>query len=59
MCMDKRMEFGEIFVYFTQNKRYLRFSKNLQLRELRYPLCIICMRRGTNIAIEANIRTIT
>ena len=28
MCIDKRAEFGEIFVYFSQMKRYLRLSKN-------------------------------
>ena len=27
MCTDKRNEFGEIFVYFSQMKRYLRLSK--------------------------------
>ena len=59
MCMDKRTEFGETFVYFSQMKRYLRLSKNLQFCELRYPMCIICIRRGTNNAIEASVRTIT
>ena len=59
MCMDKRNDFGETIVYFSQVKRYLRLSKNLQFCELRYPMCIIWIRRGTNIAIEANIRTIT
>ena len=58
MCMDKRNEFGETFVYFSQMKRYLRLSKNLQICELRYPMCIIFIRRGTNIAIEASVRTI-
>ena len=59
MCTDKRNEFGEVFVYFSQMKRYLRLSKkNLQFCELRYPMCIICIRRGTNIAIKANVRTI-
>ena len=43
MCMDKRNEFGETFVYFSQMKRYLRLSKNLQFCELRYPLYIICI----------------
>ena len=52
MCIDKRAEFGEIFVYFSQRKRYLQFC------ELRYPMCIICIRRGTNIIIVANVRTI-
>ena len=27
MCMDKRNEFGETFVNFSQMKRYLRLSK--------------------------------
>ena len=44
---------------FSQMKLYLRLSKNLQFCELRYPMCIMCMRRGTHIAIEANVRTIT
>ena len=59
MCMDKRNEFGETFVYLSQMKRYLRLSKNLQFCELRYSMCIIFIKRGTNIAIEANVRTIT
>ena len=59
MCMDKRNEFGEISFYISQAKRYLRLSKNLQFCELRYPMCIICIRRDTNIAIKANVRTIT
>ena len=57
--MDKRNEFVETFVYFSQIKRYLRLFKNLQFCELRYPMCIICIRRGTNIAIEVSVRTIT
>ena len=57
--MDKRNEFGEIFLNFLQMKRYLRLSKNLQFCELRNPMCIICIRRATNIAIDANVRTIT
>ena len=59
MCMDKRNEIGETFVYFSQMKRYLRLSKNLQFCVLRYPMHIICIRIGTNIAIEANVRTLT
>ena len=47
------------FVCFSQLKRYLRLSKNPTVFELRYPMCIICIRRGINIAIEANVRTIT
>ena len=44
MCMDKRNEIGETFVVvFSQMKRYLRLSKNLQFCELRYPMCIICI----------------
>ena len=57
--MDKRNEFGETIVYLSQMKRYLRWSKNLQFCELRYPMCIIFIVRGTNIAIEANVRTMT
>ena len=59
MCIDKRNKFWETFVYFPQMKRYLRLSKILQFCELRYPMCITCTRRGTNIAIEADVRTIT
>ena len=59
MCMRKRSELVETFVYFSHMKRWLRLPKNLQFCELRYPMCIICIRRGTNIAIEANVRTIT
>ena len=55
MCVDKRNTFWETFVYFLQ----MRLSKNLQFCELRYPMCIICIRRGTSIAIEANVKTIT
>ena len=57
--MDKRKAFGETFVHFLQMKICLRLSKNLQFSELRYPMCIICIRRGTNIAIEANVRALT
>ena len=59
MCTDKRNEFGEIFVYFSQMKRYMRLSKNQMFCELCYPMCIICIRRGTHIAIKGNVRTIT
>ena len=58
MCMDNRHTFGETFLYFSQMKRYLRLSKDMQFCELRYLMCTICIRRGTNIAIEANVRTI-
>ena len=58
ICMDKRKKLGNIRLFFA-DERYLRLSKNLQFWELRYPMCIICIRRGTNIAIEANVRTIT
>ena len=54
MCMDKRNEFGETFVYFSQMKSYLRLYKRPAVCELRYSICIICIRRGTNI--EANVR---
>ena len=60
MYRDKRNEFGETFVYFSEMKRYLRLSKkNLQFCELCYPMCIICIRKGSNIAIKVNVRTIT
>ena len=58
ICMDKRKKMGNICLFFA-DERYLWLSKNLQFWELRYPMCIICIRRGTNIAIEANVRTIT
>ena len=59
MYMNNRNEFGETFVYYSQVKRYLSLLKNLQFCELRYPMCIICIRRDINIAIEDNVRTIT
>ena len=40
-------------------KRYLRLSKKYAVFELRYPMWIICVRRGTDIAIEVNVSTIT
>ena len=49
MYMDKRNTFGETIVYFSQIKR------NRQFCELRYPMCIICIRSG---AIEVNVRTV-
>ena len=58
ICMDKRKKTGNICLFFA-HERYPRLSKNLQFWELRYPMCIICIRRGTNIAIEANVRTKT
>ena len=59
MRMDKRNGFDETFVYFSQIKKYLRLLKNLQFCELRYPMCIICTRRGINIATKDNVRTIS
>ena len=29
MCMNKRNEFGETYVYFSQTKRYLRLFKKI------------------------------
>ena len=59
ICMDKRKKkLGNICLFFA-DEIYLRLFKSLQFWELRYPMCIICIRRGTNIAIEANVRTIT
>ena len=57
--MDKNNEFMETFLYLSQQKDILGFLNNLQVCELRYPICIICIRIGTNIVIEANVRTIT
>ena len=54
-----KKKLGNICLFFADNERYLRLSKSLQLWKLRYPMCIFCIRRGTNIAIEANVRTIT
>ena len=59
ICMDKRNDYEGKNVYLSQIKRYLRLFKNLQFCELCYPMCIICIRRGTNIAIEANVRSKT
>ena len=59
MRMDKRNGFDETFVCLSQIKKYLRLLKNLQFCELRYPMCIICTRRGINIATEDNVRTIS
>ena len=60
MCMDKRNEFGEIFVYFSHMKRYLRVFLNIYKFVNNVTLCVfIFIRRGTNIAIEATVRTLT
>ena len=37
MCMDKRNEFGETFVYFSQIKRYLRLSKESEVLRITLP----------------------
>ena len=50
-------KWGKICLFFA-DERYLRLSKSA-VWELRYPMCIICIRRGSNIAIAANVRTIT
>ena len=42
-----------LFIFWDCIKNHLHFC------ELRYPMCIICIRRGTNIAIKANVRAIT
>ena len=57
--MDKRNKLLETFVYFFADEKISEVVKNLQLCELRYPMCIICIRTGTHIAIEATVRTIT
>ena len=56
--VDKRNEFWETLGYFSQMKRYLRLSTNLHICELHNIMCIICIRSGTNIEIEANVRNI-
>ena len=58
ICMEKRKKNGERFVYFSQMKGICDCLKSA-VWELRYPMCIICIRRGSNIAIAANVRTIT
>ena len=55
----KEMNLGKQLFIFRKWKDIWGCLKNLQFCELRYPMCIICIRRGTNIAIEANVRTIT
>ena len=52
---QKKKKWGKICLFFA-DERYLRLSK---ICSLRYPMCIICIRRGSNIAIAANVRTIT
>ena len=47
-----------MFIYLVTCQQIWRL-RMYTTRELRYPMCIICIRRGTNIAIEANVRTIT
>ena len=37
MYMDKRNEFGETFVYFSQMKRYLRWSKKSTVLCIKLP----------------------
>ena len=58
LCMDKSKKNGVRLVYFSQMKDILDCLKSA-VWELRYPMCIICIRRGSNIAIAANVRTIT
>ena len=55
----KETNFGKHLFIFRRFKDILGCLKNLQFCELRYPMCIICIRRGTNIANEASVRTIT
>ena len=59
MRMDKRNEFEEHLFIFRRWKDIWGCLENQQFYELRYPMFIICIRRGTIIAIEANVRTIT
>ena len=50
---QKKKKWGKICLFFA-DERYLRLSKICS-----YPMCIICIRRGSNIAIAANVRIIT
>ena len=55
----KETNLGKYLFIFRRWKDIWGCLKNLQFCELRYPMCIFCIRRGTNIAIEANVWTIT
>ena len=56
---QKKQIWGNICLFFADEKISEVVKNDLQFCELRYPMCIICTRRGTNIAIEANVRSIT
>ena len=55
----KETNLGKHLFIFRRLRDIWGCLKNLQFCELRYPMCIICIRRGTNIAIEANVRAMT
>ena len=54
----KETNLGKHLLIFRRWKDIWGCLENMQICELRYPMCIICWRRGTNIVIEANVRTI-
>ena len=56
---QKKRIWGNNCLFFADEKISEVVQKNLQFCELRYPMCIICIRRGTNIVIKADVRTIT
>ena len=55
----KETNLGKHFFVFRRCKDILGGLKFRQFCELRYPMFIICIRRGTNITIEVNVRTMT
>ena len=57
MCMDKRNEFGETIVYFSQMKKYLRLSKKSAVLWITLPYMYYLYKKMYNIAIEASVRT--
>ena len=54
----QKKKWGNICL-FLADERYLRLSKICSFGNY-VTLCVcFCIRRGTNIAIEANVRTVT
>ena len=58
MHIQMKRTWGKFCLFFADEK-ISELSKDLQFCELCYSMCIICIRRRTNIAIEAYVRTIT
>ena len=62
ICMDKRKKWGKNCLFFA-DERYLRLSKICSFGNY-VTLCVLYVycnlqHKSTNIAIEANVRTIT